>query len=171
MEKPEPKTLVTPSGKVQTSNLSIKKMMAPPKEGDEAATSINYDNMPRESFSTDDMKMHWRRVAHQMKSLGKETVYNALIKRDPIVTNDTEFVLEVDNDVQVALIKVVIDDIITYLRSSLKNYDISLELKVITVETGIDVRNLNGNDRYKYLLTKYPYLAKLKEVFGLDVEY
>lgn len=147
-------------------------MMAPQDDGESNGVNlINLAEMPMESFTIDEVKIHWRRVAHQMKSLGKETVYNALIKRDPIITEDTNFTLELDNEVQIELIKTCVDDIITYLRSSLKNYGIQLIMRINNSESAVEVKHLNGNDRYKYLSKKYPYLARMKEIFGLEVEY
>ena len=126
--KPAPKVMKAPSGKLSSSTLSIKQMMEKKVEENEA-NGIDLSNMPRNPFSIDDLKMFWRRFAFQMKDEGKDTFYNALIKRDPKATSDVSFDLEVDNQVQVDYIRPHLTELLSFLRKELKNYDINVDLK------------------------------------------
>ena len=145
--------------------------MTPDKEEAGQTLSMNQADMPREHFSVDDVKIHWRRLAQQMKSLGKETVYNALTKRDPLIVDTVNFTLEVDNNIQVDMLKSVHDQLLTYLRSSLKNYDVTLEYSIATNAQESEVKHQSGADKFKHLARKHPNLHTLKSVFGLDIDY
>lgn len=141
-----------------------------PEEGESHTAGVDQKNMPRNDFHFDDVKMFWRRYANEMKSQGKETYYNAMIKRDPKLKDDTHLTLEVDNQIQVDLINAEIENLITYLRKSLKNYDVFLEVK-ITSNQEEEVKFLNGKDKYTSLARKYPNLHSLKNTFNLDIDY
>ena len=167
--KPQPKVMSSPSGKLNSSSLSIKQMMEK-KEEKFAGAGIIMDNMPRESFSSDDLKMLWRRYAFQMKDEGKDTFYNAMIKRDPKPTSDTSFILEVDNQVQIDYIQPSLSDLLGYLRKELKNYDILVEL-ALTSNPDEEVKFQTGKDKFASLARKNPYLHALKTTFNLDIEY
>lgn len=169
MEKPEPKVLTAPTGALQTTNLSIKKMLQP-EEGNLEANGVNHKDLPRESFSYDDVKMHWRRFANEMKTHGKETYYNAMIKRDPKIKDDVHLTLEVDNQVQVDYINAEIERLITYLRNALNNFDITLKVEITTNQEQ-EVKYLTGKEKFAVLSRKYPNLHSLKNTFNLDVDY
>lgn len=145
--------------------------MTPDKEEEGQMLSMNQSDLPREYFTVDDVKMHWRRLAQQMKSQGKETVYNALTKRDPLIADTVNFTLEVDNNIQVDMLRSVQDQLIGYLRNSLKNYDIQLDFTITTQVQESEVKHQSGADKFKHLARKHPNLHTLKSVFGLDIEY
>ena len=90
IEKVAPRVMTAPSGKLNSSSLSIKQMLEK-KEEENVAGAVDLSNMPREPFSIDDLKMLWRRFAFQMKDEGRDTFYNALIKRDPKATSDISY--------------------------------------------------------------------------------
>ncbi len=169
MEKPEPKTMVAPSGKLKTSSFSIKKMMEP-VEGEISTSGMNQKDLPRNSFHFDDVKMHWRRFANEMKSLGKETFYNAMIKREPKVKDEVLLTLVVDNQVQVDYINAEVENLITYMRHSLKNFDIQLTVE-LTDNQENEAKFLTGKERFAVLSRKYPNLHSLKNTFNLDIDY
>ena len=81
-QKIEAKILSVPTGNLNTTNPSIKKILQQ-KEQSPVQSSINQKDLPYESFSYDQVKMAWRRYAHEAKAKGMETFYNAMIKRDP----------------------------------------------------------------------------------------
>lgn len=169
MAKPEPKVLVSAGGKVQSTNLSIKKLLNPLTEGNEHH-GLSGADLPRESFSFDDVKMNWRRFANDMKQQGRETFYNAMIKRDPKPVSDTHFLMEVDNLVQVNLINADLEKLTSFIRNALKNYDVFIEVKE-TENHQEDVKHLTGKDKFTILARKFPNLHSLKTTFSLDIEY
>lgn len=168
-EKVDPRVMTAPSGKLNSSSLSIKQMMEK-KEEENNAEGVDLSNMPREPFSIDDLKMLWRRFAFQMKDEGRDTFYNALIKRDPKATSDTSYDLEVDNQVQVDYIRPYLSDLLGFLRKELKNYDLNVDLKMTTTPD-TEIKFQTGKDKFASLAKKNPYLHTLKTTFNLDIEY
>jgi hypothetical protein len=168
-QKPEPKIATVPTGQLNTSHLSIKKMMEKSEEEGSAADR-SLENMPREAFSYDHVKMLWRRFAFEMKERGMETFYNAMIKREPVQKEDTEFIMDVDNQIQVDYITPHLQDLVAYFRKELKNYSFDVSLR-ITDNPDEEVKFLTGKDKFAALARKNPNLHTLKNTFNLDIEF
>jgi len=139
-----------------------------PKEGEVA--SADYSNMPRNPYHIDDVKMAWKRYAFEVKKEGKETFYNALVKRLPIVKSENHFILEVDNEVQIDYITPLLSELVGYVRAAVKNYDIQIQMSV-TANPEEEVKYLTGKDKFAKLARKNPNLHTLKNTFNLDIEY
>jgi len=169
MVKPEPKVMETPTGKLSTSSLSIKKMLEK-KEEESGGGAIDLSNMPRNPYGYDDLKMAWRKFAFEMKNDGKETFYNAMIKREPKRVGDDEYVMEVDNQVQIDYIRPALSELLGFVRKDLKNYDIMIRLE-ITNNPEEEVKYQTGKDKFAALARKNPNLHTLKNTFNLDIEY
>ena len=168
-DKPEPKVMEAPSGKSYSSSVSIKKMMAP-KNDNGNGEPVDLRNMPMEKFAMDDFKMAWRRFAHILKEKGEKTFYNALIKRDPVTKPDDKFLMQVDNQVQIDTIRIQMSELLGYLRSELKNYNIDIDV-AITNNPEEEVKFQTGKDRFAALARKNPNLHTLKKTFNLDIEF
>jgi hypothetical protein len=168
-QKPEPKVAAVPTGQLNTAHLSIKKMMEKSEE-EGSASDRSIENMPREPFSYDHVKMLWRRFAFEMKERGMETFYNAMIKREPIQKEDTEFMMDVDNQIQVDYITPHLQDLLAYFRKELKNYSFDVTIR-ITDNTDEEVKFLTGKDKFAALARKNPNLHTLKNTFNLDIEF
>lgn len=139
-------------------------------EEENVGVERNYENMPRESFSYDHVKMLWRRFAFEMKEKGMETFYNAMIKREPIQKEDTHFVMDVDNQIQVDYITPHLQDLIAYFRKELKNYSFEVTLR-LSDNPEEEVKFLTGKDKFAVLARKNPNLHTLKNTFNLDIEF
>lgn len=167
--KPEAKVLSVPTGKLNTSNLSIKESLKS-VDTKEQIQATNIKNAVFEVFNFDQVKMAWRRYAYEVKEKGKETFYNAMVKRDPKIKEETIFVMEVDNQIQIDYITPHLNDLITFLRQELKNYNISVEFLLIEDNESI-VQFLSGKDRFAAMARKNANLHTLKKVFNLDIEF
>jgi hypothetical protein len=167
--KPEPKVMSAPSGKLNSSGISIKKLIYDNKpENGGAITDMS--NMPLNDFGMDDLKMAWRRFAFEVKNQGKQTFFSALMKRDPILVEGTKYKLEVDNQTQIDYINPILSDLVDYIRAAVKNYgiEVSLELNTNPQE---EVKFLSGKDKFAALARKNPNLHTLKSTFNLDVDF
>lgn len=156
-----------PSGYNVSGSLSIKKLMEKKEVISESGTS---SNLPRELYSYDDLKMTWRKFAFEMKTEGKETFYNALIRREPKMLSDNEYLLEVDNQVQIDYIQGHISEMLSYIRRDLKNFEILVKVE-ITSNPEQEVKFQTGKDKFAALARKNPNLHTLKNTFNLDIEY
>lgn len=169
IEKPEPKVLKAPSGKLKTTNLSINKLMNP--ESPLAQESMhNKENLPRNDFSFDDIKMYWRQFAFELKKESKHTFYNAMIKREPLLQDDTRLIMEVDNEIQVDSISPMLPQLQGFIRQHVKNYEVTVEIRITEDQTE-EVKYLNGKDKFAAMARKNPNLHTLKSTFNLDIEY
>jgi hypothetical protein len=165
---PEPKVATVPTGKLNTGNVSIKKLLE--KKEEEASTHSLREDLPKESYSFDQIKMLWRRYAFQLKEKGMETFYNALIKRDPINAGEHVYVIELDNQIQIDYINPHLIEMVDYLRKEVRNYLIRIELK-LSDNPEEEVKFLTGKDKFAALARKNPNLHTLKNLFNLDIEF
>lgn len=168
--KPEAKVLTVPSGQLNTSNLSIKKVIEPIHQESTVQDSISNKILPKEKFTFDQAKMAWRRFAHEVKAKGMETYYNAMIKRDPKIKDDVHFLMDVDNQVQIDYITPHVQDLISFLRQELKNFDITVDF-TLSENKDDQVKFLTGKDRFASMAKKNPNLHSFKTVFNLDIEF
>ena len=165
---PIEKVAEKPVGTLNTTHLSIKKILEK-KEVELQANSAIQKDLPRNSFILDDVKMLWRRHAFEMKEKGLETYYNALIKREPII-DDEVFILEVDNQIQIDYITPNLPEMIGQFRKALNNYFIDIQLR-LNENPDKEVKFLSGKDKFAALARKNPNLHTLKNTFNLDIEY
>lgn len=130
----------------------------------------DFSNLPVNDYNIDDLKMAWRQFAFEMKEEGKETFYNALIKRDPLRKEDHHYILEVDNQVQIDYIRPIIADLLDFVRGKLKNYSVLIEVE-LTKNPDEEVKFMTGKDKFSAMARKNPNLHTLKNLFGLDIEF
>jgi DNA polymerase-3 subunit gamma/tau len=133
-------------------------------------TSPAREDMPRESFSREQVKMFWKQFAFKMKDNGMETFYHALIKREPHYLEEEKFGLEVDNQIQIDYINPIIGDFIDFLRKNLNNYQVEVTL-ILSDKPNEEIKYLTGKDKFNALARKNPNLHTLKNLFNLDIEY
>ncbi len=166
-EKPVPKVLSEPTGNVATTHVSIKKILEDQKLQE---VSPNQEDMPREVFSKEQVRMYWKQFAFQMKENGMETFYHALIKREPHYLEEEKFGLEVDNQIQIDYINPILGDFIHFLRKNLNNYQVEVTL-ILSDNPNKEVKYLTGKDKFNALARRNPNLHTLKNLFNLDIEF
>ena len=164
-EKHAPK-IVAKKTKINSEHLSIKQILKKEREANEKTDLV----LPREKIDIQKALILWRQYAYQTKDKGKETYYNALVKRDPLFESNERIKIVVDNQIQVDYIKPLLNELITFLREKLMNHyiEIIIELSEAPEE---DVKYLNGKDKFEVLAQKNPKLNTLKKLFNLDIEY
>lgn len=167
-QNPEPKVLEAPSGKLKASQFSIKKMLEKNEEVIESGSDSR--NLPKEIYSFDDLKMTWRKYAFVMKNEGKESMYSAMMKRDLKFIGDHDYLIEVDNPVQVDKFNEEIGNMLFYVRKSLQNYEINIKVEV-TNNPDAEVKYQTGKEKFAALARKNPNLHSLKNTFNLDIEF
>lgn len=161
------KTLVTPTGSLKTNNPSIKSLIAQEKKNN---IIIPDDQLPRESFSSDQLRMFWRQYAFQAKEKAQETLYNAMVKRDPIITEGNLIRIEIDNAVQMSMLEAARLEMTNFFREHLKNYDVQIDC-FITDEEENEQQFLSPKEQFMALARKYPNLHTFKNSFNLDFDY
>ena len=161
------KTLVTPTGQLKTQNPSIKQIL---KDEEENSKVIPNEDLPRESFSSDQLRMYWRQYAYQAKEQAQETLYNAMVKREPIIAEGNLIRIEVDNAVQMNMIDASRQKMTNFFREHLKNFDIQLDC-FVTENEDSEQQFQPPKDQFNTLARKYPNLHTFKSSFNLDFDY
>lgn len=156
-----------PTGTLQTTNLSIKQIL---KNESENNIQIPLEDLPHESFSLDQLRMFWRQYAFQAKENAGITLYNAMIKREPILVEGKLIRIEVDNTVQMGFFDSVQQHMTDFFRANLKNYSIMIEA-FQSEQIDEESQYKSPKDQFAVLARKYPNLHSFKSAFNLDFEY
>ncbi len=114
--------------------------------------------------------MFWRQYAFQAKEKAQETLYNAMVKRDPIIAEGNLIRIEVDNAVQMSMLDASRQEMTDFFREHLKNFDIQLDC-FITENEDTEQQFLSPKDQFMALARKYPNLHTFKSSFNLDFDY
>jgi hypothetical protein len=152
---------------LKTHNPSIKQIL---KDEEENSKVIPNEDLPRESFSSDQLRMYWRQYAFQAKEQAQETLYNAMVKREPIITEGNLIRIEVDNAVQMNMIDASRQKMTNFFREHLKNFDIQLDC-FVTENEDSEQQFQSPKHQFNTLARKYPNLHTFKSSFNLDFDY
>lgn len=165
----EVKVLASPTGNLKTSYLSIKEMQEQQRISKASNGEFEKDK-PKKQFTYDDLIMTWKRFAFQCKEEGMDTLYAALSGRDPKVNLETFMIThEIDNTVQKTFLESNEARLMSFLRTELENFSVSLTIIEIT---GDDSKKLySGKDKFEDMAKRNPHLQTLQKRFKLDIDF
>jgi hypothetical protein len=109
---------------------------------------------------------HWYAYARRLKTAGKMSEYS-LLNQD-IVLADTTIVIKLVNAVQQDILAEIKEDLMAYLRQTLQCP--ALELKGVVVPLEKNTKPYTAQEKFKYLVEKYPDLRILQEKLSLEVQ-
>jgi DNA polymerase-3 subunit gamma/tau len=109
---------------------------------------------------------HWKGYATKCKLAGEMAAYS-LLNQD-IVLEDTTIVVKLVNAVQQDILAEIAEDLMAYLRKNLQCS--TLELKGVVVQTEQSTKPYTAQEKFKYLVAKYPDLRVLQEKLYLEVQ-
>jgi DNA polymerase III subunit gamma/tau len=109
---------------------------------------------------------HWYAYAKRLKTAGKMSEYS-LLNQD-IVLADTTIVIKLVNAVQQDILAEIKEDLMAYLRQTLQCP--ALELKGVVVPLEKNTKPYTAQEKFKYLVEKYPDLRILQEKLSLEVQ-
>jgi hypothetical protein len=165
----EVRVLTSPTGNLKTSYLSIKEMQEQQRIAKASSGELEKDK-PKKQFTYDDLIMTWKRFAFQCKEEGMDTLYAALSGRDPKVNLETFMIThEIDNTVQKTFLESNEARLMSFLRTELENFSVSLTIVEIT---GDDSKKLySGKDKFEDMAKRNPHLQTLQKRFKLDIDF
>lgn len=165
----EVRVLTSPTGNLKTSYLSIKEMQEQQSIAKASSGELEKDK-PKKQFTYDDLIMTWKRFAFQCKEEGMDTLYAALSGRDPKVNLETFMIThEIDNTVQKTFLESNEARLMSFLRTELENFSVSLTIVEIT---GDDSKKLySGKDKFEDMAKRNPHLQTLQKRFKLDIDF
>lgn len=127
------------------------------------------EGQPKSLFTQQELEAAWDTYANDLKAKGKTSIGIALLSRRPVLINSTVIEFTINNKSLEESINEDKMNFLGFLRKELDNYDIQLQLVMVTVE---DKTNLyTATDRYKHLAEKNPAINKLRQAFDLDIEF
>lgn len=111
----------------------------------------------------------WNSFADEMKKKNKINLSSTLISRKPEYEDESTIVFHVLNSVQEDEINAVKTDLLVHLRTLLRKA--SLQLKIVVDRTKSERKPYTGEEKYQRLVEKNPALNKLRQRFGLEIDF
>lgn len=131
--------------------------------------STNAVSGPVESFTMEAFYTVWNEYARQMKEQGKDTVYLTLTKRKPVVDDNNQIILMIDNKSQETSIEREKGELLEYIRSGLNNFALQLRTEITQSEDSAFL--YTNKDKFKKMAEKNPNLLLLQKRLNLDIEF
>jgi DNA polymerase-3 subunit gamma/tau len=154
--------------KRESSGLSLKSIQKKKEHQiKQMDVQIKEEDLPSDSFNEEQMLAFWNTYVEMLENKGK---YNlaAILKIDtPKLAENYTIKLEFPNSTNKIEVERQQFDILQFLRKSLNNYEISLDISVN--ETLEKKYAYTAEDKYKKLIEKNPALDTLKQTFNLDL--
>ncbi len=119
----------------------------------------------RQDFTPEQFLEFWRIYTQRAKDNDKIHLYT-LMSNDPII-NGTEITVLVENLALESTLQDEKVELLNFLRSALKNFDIQITAQKAT--NTIKKRIYTNKDKYTYLVDKNPQLEEMRRRFNLDV--
>ncbi|RZJ58883.1 MAG: DNA polymerase III subunit gamma/tau [Flavobacterium sp.] len=144
------------------SSIRMKREMAKSQK----ANQKPHDELPREPFTENDMRLQWDKFAQRLSDNGQKIMATYMHMNDPIL-DGTTIKLELPNEGS----KVDFDngkhDLLGYLRGKLHNHDIIIETHVN--ETTERKYAFTPEEKYEKLKAMNPAVELLRKAFDLDI--
>ena len=121
-------------------------------------------------FEQHQLKLHWKNYCKTLQEEGKHNLHSILNEKVAELKNDFVLELFLDNKMQE---EVVVDDknkLLQYLQRNLKNDKIKLILTIKKIET-LEAKAYTSEDKFVKMAEKNSALLKLKDEFGLEINY
>lgn len=166
----EAKVLSAPTGQLKTSYLSIKGIQQQKQAEQDKQKDEDVTGKEQKPFSYDDLKMAWRKFAYRAKEKGLDTLYSAMIQRDPVRKEGNIYEQFVDNDIQQTFFQQNMADVVQFLRSELQNWSVNIEVS-IEQETNASKSLYSGKDKFQDMAKRNPHLNTLKQKFKLNIDF
>lgn len=123
----------------------------------------------RENFSRQDFMKVWEEYAQKVKEEHKINFYTLLTSNEPILEEGTQVTILIENLAQESILQNELVDFLNFLRTRLRNFDISVTTKKI--ERKLENRLYTSSEKYQYLAEKNPALEELRRKFNLDINH
>ena len=149
-----------------TSGLSLSSIRAKRNHIKKTVDEVNEANLPREEFLEHDFHRAWKDFINIARNKKKKILVSILEMQKPKL-DGTAILLEFPNET----IKLDLEreqfDLLNFLRSNLKNYDIHLKITVNETESKKYV--FTDAEKFEKLKEKNSSIELLKNIFGLDI--
>ena len=141
------------------------------KENAEKMKEEDLTNKPLSPFTYEQLMKYWVDFSELLKAKGKAGMHATLNKYKPKL-NESDFtiIFDVDSELQKIEFNQQGQDFMSYLRKSLDNYSIKLNINVLALDESVKL-HLGSKDKFLKMVDKNPDLDVLRDQFNLDIEY
>ncbi|ASU33389.1 DNA polymerase III subunit gamma/tau [Mucilaginibacter xinganensis] len=122
----------------------------------------------KNDYTTDQLFKCWSDYAARMKSEGKKNLLTIFASNPPKPTGPDTYEVLVENKVQENLFRDERPNLLNYLRTTLKNFNIEVNVRID--EVAVVKRPYTASEKFQYMAAKNPALADLKAKFNLDFD-
>jgi len=128
-------------------------------------------NKPSTAFTYEELMKFWLEFSEKLKAKGKGGMHATLNKYKPkLNSEDFSIDFDVDSELQKIEFQQQSQDFMSFIRKSLDNYSIQLNINVLALDETVKV-HLGSKDKFLKMVEKNPDLDILREQFNLDIEY
>jgi len=151
----------------RTSGLSLKSIKAKKEHQiKQMDVIVDEEDLPKQEFTEDEFMKTWKAYISQLQKKGKK-IMASILEMDTPKLNDTVICLEFPNETLKLELERAQFPLMEYLRKSLNNYDLKLEITVN--EDTAKQYAFTTREKYEKLKAKNPNIELLKKTFGLDI--
>lgn len=156
-----------PSLKNSIKLTELKKFDPRNKTDDEKSAEIAVKE--RKKVTPEQIQQYWNTFIKEAIAKEPNSSIERLLKGRKLHINGTELLIEFENTIQIHKLNDFKEDLMFYIRTKAENGSITLTTK-LTEQEEKEVA-YTSHQKFKVLVEKYPILDKLKERFGLDIEF
>ncbi|HQS06764.1 MAG TPA: DNA polymerase III subunit gamma/tau, partial [Daejeonella sp.] len=120
-------------------------------------------------FNADSLLRFWNAYAAKIKNEGKINIFTIMTSYPPRLLPDYVIELDIENKLQEDLLQAEKVDLLNFLRTELKNFNIDLQTKLL--EQIQKKRLYTSNEKYQHMLEKNPNLEEFRKRFNLDLDF
>ena len=129
------------------------------------------ENRPATDFNLAELWKVWDKYAAKIKAEDKKSYYATLTKHQPVMREKYKVELLIDNHVQQSDLESDKLQILEFLRENLNNWQIQLEGVIDETESDDGDSLYDPRKKFEAMNSQNPNLARMKEIFDLDVEH
>lgn len=152
--------------KRRSNSLSLKSIHQQ-KDIKKTITEINYDDYPRKPFTESELQTAWKDFQKFLIKKGEKSIASILATDIPTLQENFHIQFILPNKLMEDQLKQVKPKLIKFIRESLNNYGISLN--IVVNETIEKKFAYTAQEKYNKLLEKNAFLKDLKDTFQLDL--
>ena len=177
VEKPtnvDNENVTKPSVKIVTGSKSIFEILAEAekKKTDQDIENVAESNVeykkPTSDFTNEQFEKLWINFAQQFQKESPD-FYIILTSRMPIIKDNYNIELTIDNVVQEKEVNEKKMDLLTYLRTELNNFDI--QITTVINKNINNVKAFTPQEKFKKMAEKNPAIKTLKDKFDLEIDF
>lgn len=140
------------------------------QEEEETSEELIQKNINDNPFTQKDLEAAWTNYATKTNLEGKHNLSSILKDKTPIISEEHTLTLTLNNKVQEEVFLDEKSEILSFLKKNLANDCIELKVAVDAIKPQ-EIKAYTPEDQFKKMVEKNPALLKMKDQFGLELDY